>query len=225
MTRRLRVTWPDGAPFAGREGRPIRILAVADESDHALDDARNRDQLGAIDLVVGCGDLSPEWLAFVGDAFVAPLVYVRGNHDERGPWPEPAGVPVPAKGIDRTSVPGIPIVALPWPTFTRDGARHDGLGAWRQVARLGVAALRTSRPPALVISHVPPRGAGDTPSDVYHAGYGAYRFLVDRLRPPLWLHGHTNLAAVTGWTAAHGPTTLVNATGSVLVELAPPGVS
>ena len=76
-----------------------------------------------------------------------------------------------------------------------------------------------------MISHVPPRGAGDTPSDVYHAGYEAYRFLVDRLRPPLWLHGHTNLAAVTDWTAGHGPTTLVNATGSVLVEVAPPGVS
>jgi len=31
MTRRLSVTWPDPAPFAPRDGRPIRILADSDQ--------------------------------------------------------------------------------------------------------------------------------------------------------------------------------------------------
>lgn len=222
MTRRLELAWPDAAPFTRRQGRPIRILAVSDDPDHTLDDPRNREPLGPIDLVVGCGDLSPDWLSFVGDAFLAPLVFVRGNHDDRGPWPEPPGVPLAASGIDRRSMPGLPILALSWPRFTRDGARHDEQSAWRQVARLGVNALRSPRPPLLVISHVPPRDAGDTPTDPYHRGYAAYRFLADRVRPPLWLHGHTNLAAQAGWLDRCGPTTLVNATGSVLVELTPP---
>jgi hypothetical protein len=161
----------------------------------------------------------------VADAFVAPLVYVRGNHDDRGPWPEPPGVPPPARGVDRRSLPGIPILALSWPTFTRDGARHDERGAWSQVAHLLPARLRSPRGPMLVVSHVPPRGAGDSPTDPYHTGYAAYRFLADRLRPPLWLHGHTNLAAQVSWLEHHGPTTFVNATGSVLVELCPPAAS
>ena len=61
-----------------------------------------------------------------------------------------------------------------------------------------------------------------TMTAVYHAGYGAYRFLVDRLRPPLWLHGHTTIATVTDWRDACGPTTVANVTGSVVVELVPP---
>jgi|1186.fasta_scaffold451979_1 hypothetical protein len=223
MTRRLQVDWPHRAPFAARDGRPIRILAISDDPDHTLDDQRNREPLGQVDVVVGCGDLSPDWLAFVADAFLAPLLFVRGNHDDRGPWPDPPGVPAPADGIDRRSIPGLPILALSWPRFTRDGARHDEQSAWRQVARLGVNALRSPRPPLLVVSHVPPRDAGDTPTDPYHRGYAAYRFLADRVRPPLWLHGHTNLAAQASWLDRCGPTTLVNATGSVLVELMPPG--
>jgi hypothetical protein len=42
------------------------------------------------------------------------------------------------------------------------------------------------------------------------------------LRPPVWLHGHTNIASVRDLTTAVGRTTLVNVTGTVLVELVPP---
>jgi hypothetical protein len=223
VTRRFRIHWPDSAPFRPRAGRPVRILAISDERDHTLDDARNREPLGPVDLVVGCGDLAPDWLSFVADAFLAPLVYVRGNHDDRGPWPTPPGVPAAASGVDRRTIPGLPILALSWPRFTRDGARRDEASAWSQVARLGIDAVRSPRPPVLIVSHVPPRDAGDTPTDPYHRGFAAYRFLADRVRPPLWLHGHTNLAAQAGWVERCGSTTLLNATGSVLVEVAPPG--
>ena len=54
---------------------------------------------------------------------------------------------------------------------------------------------------------------------MYHVGFAGYRVIADRLRPPLWLHGHTNPAAQAGWRTTCGPTTVVNVTGSVLVEL------
>jgi len=66
---------------------------------------------------------------------------------------------------------------------------------------------------------------GDTASDPYHLGYAAYRWLLDRIRPPLWLHGHTTIAAVKDWRDAYGPTTVANVTGSVVVELVPPGAT
>ena len=74
-----------------------------------------------------------------------------------------------------------------------------------------------------MISHAPPLGAGDIPSDDYHRGFSGYLWLLRRLEPPLWLHGHTPLAATSDWQIKRGPTTLVNATGAVVIELSPPG--
>jgi uncharacterized protein len=223
VTRRLSVRWPDPKAFAGRDERPIRILAASDDVDPALEQARNRDALGAIDLVVGSGDLSPDWLCFLADAFRAPLVYVRGNHDRGGPWPTPDELPPPSAGLDDRSLPGIPILALPWPSFRKDAAPRDERDAWLQVARLASGPLLRRPRGVLVVSHAPPRDAGDTPTDAYHVGFGGYRLIADRLRPPLWLHGHTNPAAQSDWRTTLDRTTVVNVTGSVLVELLPPG--
>ena len=201
----------------------LRLLAVSDEVEPQLLDEKTVAGQGRIDLLIGCGDLPAEYLDGLATLYGAPLLFVRGNHDRRGPWPAPAHLPPSARGVEERSLPGLPIIALTWPTVDRDAAPHDERAARWQVLGLGLGRL--IRPPAgaLVISHVPPRGAGDTPTDHYHVGFAAYRFLLDRARPPLWLHGHTNLAAQEAWRVQHGPTTVVNATGSILVELVPPG--
>ena len=221
MTRRLTVEWPDAAPFRDRAGA-LRLLATSDEADPTIDDPRNREALGRVDLVIGCGDLSPDRLCFMADAFRAPVVYVRGNHDRGGPWPTPGHLPPPSQGVDRGTIEGLALLGLPWPSPEREPALHDELAAWRQVLRrAGGSLVAPGRPPLLVFSHVPPRGAGDTPTDPYHVGFAAYRFVLDRLRPPLWIHGHSSLAAGTTWQVRHDGTAVVNVTGTVLIELLP----
>lgn len=229
MTAHLSIPWPDAAPFAGRSGRPIRILAVSDELDPALEHETNRERLEPIDLVVGCGDLQADQLCFVADAFRAPLVYVRGNHDSGGRWSRGAvRLPVPLRGGSRTEA-GLRIVGLGWPGLetSRGHALRDGAAAWRDV--LGLALHIMFRPPfrergrrMLVVSHAAPLGLGDGP-DAYHRGFAAYRWLLARLRPPLWLHGHTTLASTSGRRVDADGTAIVNVTGAVLVELLPPG--
>jgi hypothetical protein len=220
VTRRLALPWPDQRPFAHGEGRPFRLLAVSDEIDPALEELTNRDALEPVDLVVGCGDVAPDWLGFLSDAFRAPLLYVRGNHDRRGPWPSPPGIPAPSAGWDDRLVPGVRILALPWPGREGGPARRDEGAAWGQVLRHVVPRL-ASPGGAIIVSHAPPRGVGDTPTDSYHVGFAAYAFVLRRLRPVLWLHGHTTRAAQRTWRTQSGPTTLLNVTGSVLVELTP----
>ncbi len=223
MTRRLRFAWPDAGPFRDRDGRPIRILAASDEPDHALEFAPNRDALGPIDAIVGCGDLEPHWLSFLGDAFCVPVLYVTGNHDRGLTWDakSAAGLPRPLPAGSITRLAGVALAALPWPGSGDHGNVRDGRAAWRQVLRVARGRLLARHEALLVISHVPPAGAGDAP-DAYHEGFRAYRWLLNGLRPPLWLHGHVTTASVPKLRVDVGPTTLVNVTGSVLVELESP---
>ena len=222
MTRRLTLRWPSPRPFVDIGGRPLRLLAASDEVDPALETLANREALEPVDLVVGCGDLAPDWLEFLADAFRAPLLYVRGNHDWRGPWPSPPGIPAASSGWEDRLVEGIPILALPWPGREDEHRRRDERAAWFQVVRHAVPRLAGPGGEAIIVSHVPPQGAGDTSVDDYHAGFAAYAFVLRHLRPSLWLHGHTTRAAQRAWRTERASTTLVNVTGSVLVELTPP---
>lgn len=225
MTDRLRVVWPDPAPFVDRGGEPIRILAVSDEPDPALDSEATRHGLGRIDLIIGAGDLQPDYLSFVSDAFHAPLRYVRGNHDVGLAWshtrrellpdPMPDGAIVEEMGIRILGFSGSP-------RYNQRAMQVSAAGMWWQVLTSWPRATRAR--PVLVVTHAPPRGLNDD-RDRAHRGFRSFRWLIDRLEPPLWLHGHTALVrrGIDARCERHRGTLLYNCTGATLVELLPPG--
>jgi hypothetical protein len=227
VTDRLRVRWPDPRPFEGRDGRPIRVLAVSDEPDPSLDSWATREGLGTVDLIVGAGDLEPDYLGFVTDAFHAPLRYVRGNHDVGAAWghterlllpePMPDGVPVEDAGLTLIGFSGSP-------RYNERGMQVSSLGMWARVLASWPRAQRTR--PVIVVTHAPPRDVNDD-QDRAHRGFSAFRWLADRLDPPLWLHGHTALVrrGIDDRIAKHNGTTFYNCTGSTLIELMPPDSS
>lgn len=229
MTDRLSLAWPDPAPFRARDGRPIRLLAVSDEADRTLESDATRGGLAPVDLVIGCGDLEPSYLGFLADAFGVPLAYVRGNHDVGGAWsvgerhmlPEPMadGRVHEEDGLRMLAFSGAPRYA----PHGRPGAEQQvsGFGMWSKVLRAWPAAVR--RAPLLMVTHAAPRGLNDA-SDPAHRGFPAFRWLLHRLSPPLWLHGHTSLVrrGIDDRCARNGSTLLLNVTGAVLVELTPP---
>jgi uncharacterized protein len=227
VIHRLRMRWPDRRPFLVRDDRPIRWLVVSDEVDRALGFAENRARLAPIDTILGAGDLEPDYLGFLADAFAAPLAYVRGNHDRGGSWAASVGLLAPkaltSGHIHR--VDGIGLAALEWPGLRHgDPARHDS-SAWLDAARITVQyQLRrlTDDGPLVALSHAPPLGVGDQPGDPYHIGFRAYRSLLDRIRPPLWLHGHIAPATVRDWRVDHDGTIVANATPVLLVEILSP---
>jgi hypothetical protein len=229
MTRRLTVTWPDRGPFDRRDGAAIRLLAVSDDIDPALEYAVNREAIGAIDSILGCGDLEPSYLAFLADAFAAPIAYVRGNHDLGGHWERDTSAPDPLKSGDPVEVEGITLVPFEWPGIGHGPVRRNETRAWLDVFRaerhLVRRGLGLRSKPIMVVSHAPPRGVGDVAADSYHRGYAGYRWFLDRRRPPVWLHGHTTPASVSQWHESCGPSTVANVTGAILIELVPPEVS
>lgn len=228
MTDRVTLTWPDQAPFRERDGQPLRLLAVSDEVDPSLDSERTRAGIGPIDAVVGCGDLEPDYLAFVADAFRAPLAYVRGNHDVGRGWAAGRHL-LPDRLADGRvhDEQGLRLLAFSGsPRYSPHGRpdteqQVSSFAMWRHVLGAWPGAAR--RHPLLLVTHAAPRGLNDAP-DHAHRGFAAYRWLLDRLRPPLWLHGHTALVrrGLSGRCQQHADTLLVNVTGSVLVELTPP---
>jgi hypothetical protein len=228
MTRRLTVVWPDARPFEHRDGAPIRLLAVSDAPDPSLDYAVNREGIGPVDAIVACGDLEPAYLGFLGDAFEVPVAFVRGNHDRGGHWSETAHRAPDHLASGRVvGIDGVTVAPFEWPGLAAPRAPRDEWRAWMDVLRatrtLAVRRLLGDRCPVLVLSHAPPLGVGDCAVDPYHVGYRAYRWFLERLHPPLWLHGHTAPASVTDWRDSLGGCVVVNVTGSVVIELLPPG--
>ncbi|CAN5254185.1 hypothetical protein BH24CHL7_BH24CHL7_04820 [soil metagenome] len=219
--RRLALTWPSWLPNAAPSGRPLRLLAVSDETERSLELDVNRRALEPLDAVLGAGDLEPDYLSFLADAFRVPLLYVRGNHDRGGGWAERHHLlPRPLDG-QWEKVGGITVRGMSWPSELDGQARRDDLAAWRQAVGLFRQARLRGPAPGIILSHVPPKGMGDTPTDPYHAGFAAYRWLCRNLRPTLWVHGHTTLAATTHWRETWQRTTLVNVTGAALIEITP----
>jgi Icc-related predicted phosphoesterase len=222
MTRRLTIEWPDQRPFDGRDGAPIRLLAVSDTIEPAFADARNRAAIGSIDLILGAGDLDCDDLAFVADRFDAPLIYVRGNHDSDERWQERSNIcPEPVHSAAVLHRAGLAVAGLTWPGRRGRAAQRNERVAWSQALQLAARRV-ANHDPIIVISHAPPLAAGDVATDAYHRGFKGYRWLLERLEPTLWLHGHTPMAAATEWQVQVGRTKVINVTGAVLIDLLPP---
>ena len=218
MIRKLALRLPGITGGTLAAGRPIRLLAVSDEKDRAFDFESNREALRPLDAILGGGDLDPDYLCFLADAFKVPLLYVLGNHDRGDSW-EKRGAQLPGRLDGRIEqIAGVNIAGLSWPGGGRGGAARDEMGAWGQAIRLALKSGARRRP-LILLSHVPPRDLGDTPEDPYHRGFGAYRWLLRRFSPIAWLHGHTALAGANGWRMEWRGTTLANVTGAVLIEI------
>jgi hypothetical protein len=225
MTDRLRITWPDPAPFRDRPNRPIRILAVSDEPDPSLDSVATRQRLGDLDMIIGCGDLEPNYLSFVTDAFRAPLRYIRGNHDVGSAWghterellpnPMPDGEVVEEAGIRLMGFSGSPV-------YSDQGMQVSSAGMWLKAASAWIHARKAGA--LLLVTHAAPRGVNDA-DDKAHRGFTAFVWLADQLNPPLWLHGHTALVrrGLDARCAQRNGTLFYNTTGATLVELLAPG--
>jgi hypothetical protein len=224
MTDRLTLPWPDPVPFAARDGRPIRILAVSDEPDPSLDSPATRERVGPVDLIIGAGDLEPDYLSFVTDAFHAPLRYIRGNHDVGAAWSATrrALLPEPMRDGRVVEEAGLRLVGFSGSAvYSERGMQVTALGMWAKVIGSWSAAQRAR--PLIVVSHAPPRDMNDG-DDRAHRGFTAFRWLVDRLSPPLWLHGHTALVrrGIDDRCSRHDGTLFYNCTGATLIELQPP---
>ncbi len=170
----------------------LRILAVSDAVEEALEAPGLRDRLGPIDLLVGCGDLSPVYLEGLVTRLNVPAVTVPGNHDADGfrvpGWVDIDGAFHRAAAVTMVGFGGSR-------RYKADG-RHQYTESEMRVRvagllpRLLLRRARFGRGVDLVVTHAPPRGVHDA-FDLPHIGFDAFHFLLRAARPRLLLHGHT----------------------------------
>ncbi|MCL4464646.1 MAG: metallophosphoesterase [Chloroflexi bacterium] len=225
----------------------MRILALSDAPYPALYSSFERARWAGVRLVLGCGDLPAEYLDFVATSLGAPLLYVRGNHDQQM---QDTSAFV-GENIDRRLVVcgGLRILGF------EGCAWYGGKGveftqremAWR-VWRTYLALWRAGGVD-IVVSHAPPELSAEVapaaelsesilsparaddyryvtaepgPSDPAHRGFDAFTALIKRFRPRLWLHGHTHLNYSRAARVRRlGDTFVANAYEYVLSDLEP----
>lgn len=214
----------------------MRILTVSDKVEPVLYGPYIRERVGAIDLILACGDLPDYYLEYIVGLLNAPLYFVHGNHDQAHAAPV-----VEPFGARRDASP------LSWAVdLHRRKANHGGLllagfegcrrynpnvpfqyteaeVAWQTRllgARLLLNKARYGRYLDILITHAPPRGIHDD-TDLPHRGFASYLKFLRRFRPALMIHGHQHIynRSLTTETV-YEDTRIINTYGYRVLELA-----
>jgi Icc-related predicted phosphoesterase len=181
----------------------MKILAVSDRVLDKLYSGTVRQNFADVDLMIGCGDLPFYYLDFLTSAIDAPLVYVRGNHDD-GPqyavdgrvWRDVrGGVDIHGKVVARK---GLILAGLQGSMRYKANAAYMYSEAEmrRVVAQLVPRLLwnrqRLGRALDVLVTHSPPFGIHDR-GDLPHTGFKVFLSFLRLFRPRYHLHGHIHI--------------------------------
>ena len=198
----------------------MKILAVSDEESKYLWDYYDESKLAGVDLILSCGDLSAEYLSFLVTLSRAPVLYVRGNHDDRYKYHPPHGCTCIEDRI--YTYMGLRILGLGGSMRYNNGRNQYSQSAMnRRVRRLWLPLVKHGGFDIL-LTHSPAAGLNDG-RDLPHMGFQAFNQLLDRYRPAYFIHGHVHLnyGPHQKRLDQYGSTTVVNAYERYLLEIDP----
>lgn len=196
----------------------MKILVLADHKSKYLYDFYEPDKLKDIDLIISCGDLSPVYLSFFVTLCNVPLLYVRGNHDERYEVTPPEGC-----------------ICIEDDIYEYEGVRILGLGGSmeyipkasnqysEQKMRKRVRKLKyklwRKKGFDILVAHAPAYQINDL-EDLPHRGFEIFRTLMEKYEPKFFFHGHVhaNYSRDFKRTDTYGKTTIVNAFEYYIVD-------
>ncbi len=168
----------------------MRILFVSDEENIAYWDHFQKSAFSDIDVIVSCGDLKAEYLSFLATMTSVPVLYVRGNHDDKYEKHPPEGC-----------------ICIEDRIYEYEGVRFLGLGGsyrykngrnqyseeemkhrishlwWQLFWKKGFDVL---------VTHAPAKGVNDG-EDICHKGFGCFVDLLEKYQPKCFAHGHVHL--------------------------------
>lgn len=196
----------------------MRILVLADQKSKYLYDFYEPDKLKDIDLIISCGDLPPSYLSFFVTLCNVPLLYVKGNHDERYEKTPPEGCICIEDDI--YVYEGIRILGLGGSMEYIPGASNQYTEReMRKRVRKMRFKLWRKKGFDILVTHAPAYQINDL-EDRPHRGFGVFRELMEKYEPKFFIHGHVHASYSRGFkrTDTYGKTTIVNAFEYHIVE-------
>lgn len=198
----------------------MRILLISDEESPYLWEHYQPGRLDGIDLILSCGDLSPEYLSFLVTMGRAPVLYVHGNHDGKYAKRPPEG----CECIEDTivNVGGLRILGLGGSQRYSPGDHQYTEREMSKRIRKLIPQLWRHRGVDIVITHAPVRDLGDDDNPT-HRGFRSFYKLLDRHKPRYWIYGHVHMRYGMRHQRViqYGDTTLINASERYMIDVDP----
>lgn len=170
----------------------MKILAISDIESKYLWDYFEKSKIEDIDLIISCGDLSPEYLSFLVTLSNVPVLYVHGNHDVKYAKRPPEGCICIEDKI--YVYKGVRILGLGGSKRYIPGVDHQYTDKEmnKRVKKLSWQLFRKNGFDILV-THSPTFEINDG-KDLPHEGFKIFRYLLDKYRPKYHLHGHVHMS-------------------------------
>jgi len=206
---------------------------LSDRVDEYLLTDDGLESVRSAEAILSCGDLPYDYLEHLVTLLNVPLLFVLGNHDGEmlrasgatSTEPE-GGTNLHGRVVAMRNGEGLPLLVA-----GLEGARRCGRESrastdptlfrhvLRMLPRLLWNGIRYGRAFDILITHAPPAGIHEG-KDLCHRGFRVHRWLIQRFRPVLALHGHIHPSyGIDIRPARLGPTRVLNVYGSVLMEV------
>ena len=196
----------------------MNIMILSDQESKLLYEYYDPERIKDIDLLISCGDLPPEYLTFFASVCHAPLVYVRGNHDNKYAYKPPEGC-----------------ICIEDKIYTYKGLRIMGLGGsirykkginqytqrqmQHRVSRMWLQ-LKCKKGFDILLTHSPAAGINDG-FDSVHQGFTVFNELLDTYHPAYFIHGHIhkNYQANFVREQQYNETTIINGYERYIIDV------
>lgn len=168
----------------------MKILLIADEESKIYWDFFKKEQFEGIDLIISCGDLKPEYLSFLATMTAVPVLYVRGNHDDKYEKCPPEGCICIEDQIYNFN--GIRILGLGGSYRYKPGINQYTEGQMTRRVNKMFLKIKRNRGFDILVTHSPAKGLHDG-EDMCHRGFQIFNRLIEKYHPKYFVHGHVHM--------------------------------
>ena len=164
----------------------MKILSVSDIVVSDLVGTGSPIDADSIGLILGCGDLPPEYLARLRAKYDVPLYYILGNHDIRHELVPQGCLNITGRIVHHGPFALLGFSGSRWYNGNPNQFREREMRA--QIRKLWFPMWRLKQLDVLV-THAPPRHVHDA-EDRCHRGFSCYRDFIKKYKPRFMIHGH-----------------------------------